>query len=297
MNGLERETVIKSIFEHQETKAMPIQAGKYYELEVLRKKEAGLYLDDGADGILLPTRYASPALRQGDIVKVFVYHDSEDRLIATTLQPKAVKGEIVLLNVVDTSPFGAFMDWGLPKDLFVPKASMKTPFRKGGAYLVQLTTDSKSGRLMGTQYFDANLGNEELTVKEKEIVTLTVYRQTDIGYVMIINHRHTGVLHDNEVYQSLETGDIRDGYISKIRPDNTIDVRLGKPGFIRTDTEADKILVQLHKAGGFLPYHDKTDPAVLYEKFGISKKAFKQAIGRLYKERKIIIMPEGCRLV
>ena len=275
---------------------MPLQAGEYHELKVLRKKEAGLYLDDGAEGILLPVRYASPTLQTGDVVKVFVYHDSEDRPIATTLHPKGEKGEIVLLQVVDTSPYCAFMDWGLPKDLFVPKAAMKTAFRKGGSYLIQITTDPKSGRLMGTQYFDADLQNDPLTVKEKEIVHLTVYRETDIGYVMIINHRHTGVLHHNEVYQPLQPGDVREGYISKIRPDYTIDVRLGKPGFIRTDAEAEKILDQLHKAGGFLPYHDKTDPAVLYEKFGMSKKAFKQAIGRLYKERKIVITPQGCRL-
>ncbi len=275
---------------------MQLQVGEYHELRVLRKKEAGLYLDDGAEGLLLPSRYASPSLQTGDLVKVFVYHDSEDRPIATTLHPKAILREIVLLKVADTSPYGAFMDWGLPKDLFIPKAGMKTPFRKGGSYLVQITADPKSGRLMGTQYFDSDLKNELLTVKEKELVHLTVYRETDIGYVMIINHRHTGVLHHNEVYQSLETGAIREGYISKIRPDNTIDVRLGKPGFIRTDTEAEKILEQLHKAGGFLPYHDKTDPAIIYEQLGMSKKAFKQAIGRLYKERKIMITPQGCKL-
>lgn len=274
-----------------------IKVGQFNTLEVLRLKEAGAYLDDGNDGILLPKRYVPKGIKAGDILNVFVYHDSEDRLIATTEQPKALLGEIAQLQVAGLSQIGAFMDWGLPKDLFVPRSAMRSPFRQGGYYLIYLTTDPKSGRLMGTEYFDHVLNNENLSVREKEKVELMVYRETDIGYVMIINHRHTGVLHFNEVFKPLAIGDTTEGYIVKIRPDHTIDLRLGKPGFERTDTESEKILSLLHKKDGFLPYHDKSDPQEIYEVFGMSKKAFKMAIGKLYKERKITITSQGIKLI
>jgi predicted RNA-binding protein (virulence factor B family) len=274
-----------------------IKVGQFNTLEVLRLKEAGAYLDDGNDGILLPKRYVPKGIKAGDILNVFVYHDSEDRLIATTEQPKALLGEIAQLQVAGLSQFGAFMDWGLPKDLFVPRSAMRSPFRQGGYYLIYITSDPKSGRLMGTEYFDNVLNNENLSIREKDKVKLTVYRETDIGYVMIINHRHTGILHFNEVYKPLTIGDTTEGYIVKIRPDHTIDLRLGKPGFERTDTESEKILSLLHKKDGFLPYHDKSDPQEIYKVFGMSKKAFKMAIGKLYKERKIIIEPQGIKVL
>jgi predicted RNA-binding protein (virulence factor B family) len=150
---------------------------------------------------------------------------------------------------------------------------------------------------MASQYFDHVLNNDTLTVQEKESVTLTVYRNSEIGYVMIIHHKHEGLLHFNEVYTDLEPGDVVEGYIVKIRPDHTIDVRLGKPGFIRTDAEAEKILELLHQKGGYLPYHDKSDPEEIYRVFGMSKKAFKMAIGRLYKQHKIELTSSGCKLL
>jgi predicted RNA-binding protein (virulence factor B family) len=150
---------------------------------------------------------------------------------------------------------------------------------------------------MATQYFDHVLNNESLTVKEKDLVALTVYRKTDIGYVMIINHLHLGVLHFNEIYKNLEIGEVLEGYIVKIRTDNNIDLRIGKPGFIRTDEEAEKILHLLHQKGGYLPYHDKSDPEEIYAVFGMSKKAFKMAIGRLYKQRSIELTDSGIKLL
>lgn len=274
-----------------------LQAGSYYTLPILRIKEAGAYLDDGENGVLLPARYVPKHAKPGDEIEVFIYHDSEDRIIATAEKPKANAGEIVRLKVAGLSKFGAFLEWGLPKDLFIPASAMRSPLRLGGEYLVYVTIDPKSGRLMATQYFDHVLNNESLTVKEKDLVALTVYRKTDIGYVMIINHRHLGVLHFNEVYTDLEIGDAMEGYIVKIRPDNTIDLRLGKPGYIRTDDEADKILHLLHQKGGYLPYHDKSDPEEIYAVFGMSKKAFKMAMGRLYKQRKIELTDSGCKLL
>lgn len=277
--------------------AMKLEIGQYNNLNVLRIKTAGAYLDDGAEGVLLPSRYVPEGTKPGDPLRVFIYHDSEDRLIATTEIPKAICGDIVMLKVAGLSKFGAFMDWGLPKDLFVPRTAMRSPFRQGGSYLVYLMLDPKSDRIMATQYFDHVLSNESLTVKEKDRVHLTAYRKTDIGYVMIINHRHTGILHFNEIYQSIEPGDEMEGYIVKIRPDHTIDLRLGKPGHERTDTEAIKILHLLEAKGGFLPYHDKTAPEIIYEIFGMSKKAFKMALGRLYKEQKIELTAAGIKSV
>jgi predicted RNA-binding protein (virulence factor B family) len=276
-------------------RVMNLEIGQYNNLKVLRIKTAGAYLDDGAEGVLLPSRYVPGGTKPGDQLRVFIYHDSEDRLIATTEIPKAVCGDIVMLKVAGLSKFGAFMDWGLPKDLFVPRTAMRSPFRQGGSYLLYLMPDPKSGRIMATQYFDHVLTNEPLTVKEKDPVHLTAYRKTDIGYVMIINHRHTGILHFNEIYQSIEPGDEMEGYVVKIRPDHTIDLRLGKPGYERTDTEAIKILSMLESKGGYLPYHDKTAPEMIYEIFGMSKKAFKMAIGRLYKQRKIEITQGGIK--
>lgn len=276
---------------------MPVEVGQYQNLQVLRIKEAGAYLDDGDKGILLPSRYVPRGAKPGDNLRVFIYHDSEDRLIATTENPKVTCYEIALLQVAGLSKFGAFLDWGLPKDLFVPRTAMRTPFRQGGSYLVYVTTDPKTGRLMATEYFDQILSNELITVKEKDPVQLVVYRKTDIGYVMIINAKHTGLLHFNEVFQPLEIGDQVEGYIVKIRPDHGIDLRLGKPGHIRTNSEAEKILSMLESKGGFLPYHDKSDAQEIYEVFGMSKKAFKMAIGRLYKEKKIEITTQGCRLL
>jgi predicted RNA-binding protein (virulence factor B family) len=274
-----------------------LQAGSYYTLPILRIKEAGAYLDDGEKGVLLPSRYVPKEAKPQDELEVFIYHDSEDRLIATTEKPKAKAGEIVQLKVAGVSKFGAFLEWGLPKDLFIPASAMRSPFRLGGEYLVYVTIDPRSGRLMATQYFDHVLDNASLTVKEKDAVALTVYRKTEIGYVMIINHRHLGLLHFNEVYKDLAIGEAVEGYIVKIRPDNNIDLRLGKPGFIRTDEEAEKILHLLHQKGGYLPYHDKSDPEEIYAVFGMSKKAFKMAIGRLFKQRKIELTDLGCKLL
>ncbi|HMO34283.1 MAG TPA: S1-like domain-containing RNA-binding protein [Lacibacter sp.] len=273
-----------------------IQAGNYNRLQVQRLKEAGAYLDDGASGILLPKRFVPRGTRVGDELTVFVYHDSEDRLIATTQHPRAVVGDIALLKVVGNSPHGAFLDWGLMKDLFVPKSKQRTPMRLGGEYLVYLYVDAQTGRVAASQYIEHLLSNEPLTVKEKEVVELLVYRETEIGYEMIINNRHTGLLHFNEVYRPLRTGDRVEGYIKTIRPDHKIDLTLGRPGYTRVEDEAGKILRQLEKNNGFLPYHDKSGADAIYEEFGMSKKAFKMAVGKLYKERIIELVNGGIRL-
>lgn len=275
---------------------MMIQAGKYNTMKVLRKTQIGLYLDDGNTGILLPSRFAPPGAKPGDELKVFVYHDSDNRLIATTQHPKAVVGDIVRLKVVSTTPQGAFLDWGLMKDLFVPKSQQASFMRVGGEYLVQLYIDEQTGRVAATEKIAAHFSNDNLTVKEMEIVELMVLRKTDLGYVTAINDKHTGLLHHADVFTNLNPGDRLTGFIKKIRPDNKIDVMPGKPGFGKVSTEAEKILDLLQKNKGFLPFNDKSDPEEIYAVFGISKKTFKMTTGNLFRERKIVFTDDGIRL-
>ncbi|HXB95431.1 MAG TPA: S1-like domain-containing RNA-binding protein, partial [Puia sp.] len=177
-----------------------IHVGKYNTLKVKKELDFGLILDDGNEGILLPKRFVPKGARPGDDLKVFLYHDGEDRLIATTQQPKGTLDDIVLLRVVTVTPHGAFLDWGLMKDLFVPKSKQLNGMRLGGDYLVKIYLDEKTGRLAATEKIEPFINNDELTVKEKDLVDLVVWRRTDIGYVVIINNRHSGVLHFNEVF-------------------------------------------------------------------------------------------------
>ena len=274
-----------------------IQVGNYNTLKVSRKTDFGFYLDDGEDGILLPKRFVPGGLRIGDEIKVFIYHDSDNRLIATTQEPKGVVGDIVSLKCVSTTEHGAFLDWGLMKDIFVAKSQQLTGMYKGGEYLVKIYIDEQTGRVAATEKIDKQISNDVLTVKEKEEVDLHVQRQTDLGYVMIINGKHTGLLHANEVYRKLYVGNKVKGYIKTIRKDNKIDLVLDKPGYERVSQEEEKILNLLEAKKGFLPYNDKTDPKIIYTVFGMSKKTFKMTIGALYKQRKIELTDKGIKMV
>jgi predicted RNA-binding protein (virulence factor B family) len=245
----------------------------------------------------LPKRFVPAGAKTGDELKVFLYHDGEDRLIATTQQPKGILGDIVKLRCVSVTPQGAFMDNGLMKDIFVPKSKQQRGMIPNGEYLVKIYLDEQTGRLAATERIEQFLGNEELTVKELELVDLIVYRRTDIGYVVIINNRHTGVLHHNEIYRDITAGDRFTGFIKKIYPDNKIDVSAGKPGYNRVEDETQKILRLLKENNGFLPYHDKSDPELIYSFFGMSKKTFKMTVGSLYRQKKVSLEKEGMRLV
>ncbi|HEX8279177.1 MAG TPA: S1-like domain-containing RNA-binding protein [Segetibacter sp.] len=274
-----------------------IKVGDYNVLKVLREADFGFYLDDGAEGVLLPKRFVPEGLKVGDEIKVFIYHDSEGRLIATTQHPKGVVGEIVKLKAITVTNQGAFLDWGLMKDIFVPKSKQLGGMREGAEYLVKIYVDEQTGRVAATEKIEPFLSNENLTVKEKDIVDLVVYRRTDIGYLVIINNKHTGVLHFNEIYQNIGVGDKLKGFIKAIRSENKIDVVAGKPGYNRVEDEAEKILRLLKENNGYLPYHDKSDPDEIYNFFGISKKAFKMATGNLYKQQKILFTKTGIKLL
>jgi predicted RNA-binding protein (virulence factor B family) len=241
----------------------------------------------------LPKRFVPAGLSIGDELEVFVYHDSEDRLIATTQKPFGIVGDIVALKVVSATQQGAFLDWGLMKDLFVPKSKQLSTMRVGGTYIVQIYIDEQTGRVTATEKIEYLLSNEHLDVKEKDPVDLLVYRRTDIGYLCIINGKHTGVLHFSDIYQNIQVGDRLSGYIRKIREENKIDLALGERGYQRVTGEAGKILDLLNQHGGFLPYHDKSDPEDIYDNLGMSKKAFKMAIGNLFKQQLIRIKENG----
>jgi predicted RNA-binding protein (virulence factor B family) len=281
-----------------------IRVGEYNTLPVKKELSFGLILEDGGEGILLPKRFVPRGAKPGDELTVFLYHDGEDRLIATTQLPKGTLGEIVRLQVVSVTPLGAFLDWGLMKDLFVPKSKQLSGMRLGGEYLVKIYLDEKTGRLAATEKIEPFLSNENLTVKDNDMVDLTVYRRTDIGYVVIINNLHTGVLHFNEIYRDIAIGDRFRGFIKNILPadqspsgETQIDVAAGRPGYDRVEDAADKVLRLLEENKGRLPYHDKSDPESIYSFFGMSKKTFKMTTGKLYKERKINLTPTGIELL
>ncbi|MFN4973799.1 MAG: S1 RNA-binding domain-containing protein [Bacteroidota bacterium] len=275
----------------------PITAGQYHLLKVKRRADFGFYLDDGGEGLLLPIKLAPRNLKTGDEVKVFVYHDSENRLIATTQQPKAVVGDIALMQVVAVTGQGAFLDWGLMKDLFVPVSQQLGVMRKGGEYLVKLYIDEMTGRVAATEKIEPQLNREPLNLKEMDPVDLIAYRTSELGWVMIINNAFTGILHSSDIFTPILKGDHLKGYIKKIRPDNKIDLALGVPGYAQVEGEADKILRLLEENRGFLPYNDKSAPEDIYGFFGMSKKTFKMTTGHLYKQKRIAFTDTGIQLL
>lgn len=274
-----------------------IKVGDYNTLKVIRAVDFGFYLDDGQEGILLPKRFIPAGLVIGDEVKVFIYHDSESRLLATTQHPAGKVGDVVKMKALTVTEHGAFLDWGLMKDIFVPKSKQLGGMLLGAEYLVKIYIDEQTGRVAATEKIEPFLSNEVLSVKEGEEVDMVVFRRTDIGYLMIINNLHTGVLHFNEIYRNIGTGDKIKGFIKKIRPDNTMDVVAGKMGYTRVEDGSEKIVRLLNENNGYLPYHDKSAPEEIYDFFGMSKKAFKMATGNLYKQQKIVLTKTGIKLV
>ena len=276
-----------------------VKAGTYNTLQVLRQVEFGVYLEDGGEGILLPKRFVPAAAKVGDNIKVFIYFDGEDRLIATTQQPYGIVGDIVKLKALTVTQQGAFLDWGLMKDLFVPKSQQLQPMQPNGEYLIKIYVDEQTGRIAATERIEQALQNVQLTVTELQEVELIVLRRSDIGYVVIINKQHTGILHHNEIYRTIGVGDTFPGFIKKVYPlddvNNSfrIDVVAGKQGYQRVEGESEKILRLLQENNGHLPYHDKTDPDTIYNVFGMSKKTFKMTLGKLYREQKIMLVNGG----
>jgi len=277
-----------------------VDLGNYNELEIAREVDFGFYLTSEDGDILLPAKYVPEGAKVGDFVRVFVYRDSEDRVIATNLTPYATVREFACLTCTDTAPFGAFLDWGLEKDLLVPLHNQKNKMQAGHKYCVYIYLDETSDRVVATSKLGKYIHNEDgITLSENEEVQLLVAGLTDIGIKVIINNKYMGMLYKNEVFQDLQLGDKLTGYIKTIRPDNKIDVTLRKPGttILTESSEAgERILNLLHKGSGWLPLSDNSTPEDIYKLLGMSKKNFKRAIGGLYREGKIELTDDSIRL-
>ncbi len=275
-----------------------VTIGRSYKLKVAKAVDFGFYLDAGELGeVLLPMKYAPEGLTAGEEIEVFLYLDSNGLPVATTQTPRVQVGEFAYLKVVDTTDVGAFLDWGMDKDLLVPFAEQHRPMEVGHSYLVFLYIDKNDGRIVASSKVDKFLDDDKPHhFKPRQAVDLIIANSTDLGYKAIINHSHWGVLYKNEVFQRLSFGQSIKGFIQRIRPDGKIDLTL-QGGLVSRDKNAETILNYLKKQNGFAPVHDKSDPNVISDLFGMSKGAFKKAIGGLYKQRLIAIEKDGIRLL
>ncbi|SKB53035.1 CvfB family protein [Dyadobacter psychrophilus] len=272
--------------------------GKYNHLTIERLTSVGMFLSDiEGEEVLLPNQYLTDEMQIGDNIKVFVYLDSEDRPVATTETPKIIRNEFAFLEVTDVTEHGAFMDWGLIKDLFVPFREQSTPMQVGEWHVVFLYLDQKSSRLIASTKIDRFLENERLTVAEGDQVDLLIFSKSDLGYNAIVNQYHKGLIYANEVFREIKIGDSLKGYVKKIREENKLDLSLQKTGYEVVEPTAQFILDELKKADGFLNLSDSSSPEDIYKKLQISKKVFKKAIGGLYKQGLIKIGDDGIRLV
>lgn len=275
-----------------------IELGKFNTLEILRHTSVGLFLGAGEhSGILLPNKYVPKEYTIGDNLTVFCYLDHDERPVATTLEPDIIVNEFQLLKVVEVNEFGAFMDWGLEKHLLVPFREQRNKMREGQWYVVYCYLDERSNRLVASNKLDKFLSNEELSVRVWEEVELVVTRQTDLGWEVIINNRHKGLVYFNEVFKKISVGDIMPGVVKAIRGDNKIDVSLQPLGQKILEPAANKIYKTLKHHKGFLPLNDKSNPEIIKEELQMSKKTFKKGIGALYKARKIDIKSDGIYLI
>lgn len=274
-----------------------ISIGRFNILKIDRRTNVGLYLTDGEQDILLPKKYLPHTYEIGEDMEVFVYLDHEERPVATTIEPYIFLHEFALLKVNYVNDFGAFMDWGLEKDLFVPFREQARPMREGNYYIVYMYMDEKTNRLVGSSKLNQFLNNTELTVKVGEEVDLIVTHITEAGINVIINEKHKGLMYQNEIFEDFRTGDRIIGYIKNIRPDGKIDVSRSKTGFEKITDNTSKIIEELQYNNGFLGLNDKSHPDEIKTVLGMSKKTFKQIIGVLYKERKILIKEDGIHLL
>ncbi|MDR1357130.1 MAG: GntR family transcriptional regulator [Tannerellaceae bacterium] len=273
------------------------EIGKYNTLKVVKDLDFGLYLD-GGEGveILLPARYVPRNTKPGDEVEVFIYHDNEGRVIATTARPLAIAGEFSFMEVRSVNQTGAFLNWGIMKELLVPFREQKAPMQEGRRYLVYVHVDHVTGRIVASARIDKYLDNVMPAYVHGQEVSLLVADETDMGYKVIINNLHWGLVYRSETFRSIEKGERLKGYIKSVREDEKIDVSLTPPGYRKVKGVTASILESLKAHGGFLPVHDKSDPGEIYALFGCSKKAFKQAVGALYKDGVITIEASGIRL-
>ena len=275
-----------------------IKLGEYNLLEVVKEVDFGVYLDGSEDGeILLPTRYVPQGCKPGDVLNVFIYLDMDERLIATTLQPYVKVGEFACLEVAWVNQYGAFLDWGLMKDLFVPFREQKMKMLKGNSYVVHVHLDEDSYRIVASAKVEKYLSKDMPEYNAGDEVEILVWQKTDLGYKVIVDNKFGGMIFKNEIFTDVRIGMKMPAYIKQVRPDGKIDLELQKGGVKKVEDFADTLLEYIRGNGGSTPLNDKTEADVIYNTFGVSKKTFKKAVGDLYKKRLIVLEGEqGIRL-
>jgi predicted RNA-binding protein (virulence factor B family) len=272
--------------------------GRYNKLRIIKRADIGVFLDGDQFGdILLPRKYAPESMRIGDEVEVFLYNDSEDRIIATTLKPKAQVGECAYLKVVSSSKFGAFLDWGLPKDLLVPFSEQQKPMEKGYSYAVYLFVDEETERIAASTKLEQHLSVDVSGFKPQQKVDLLIYGKSDLGFKAVINGTHLGQLFEGETFQRLHFGEQLKGYIRQVRVDGKIDLMLQLPSELTRDNLGEAIIDQLRQNDGVSTLTDKSPPDDIYQAYGVSKASYKKALGKLYKQRRIAIEKQQITLL
>lgn len=276
---------------------MALKLGKINTMKVLRKVDFGMYLEGGPTGdILLPKRYIPKGTKIGDELDVFIYLDQDERPIATTQKPLAMVGDFAYLRVAWTNEHGAFLDWGLMKDVFCPFREQKMRMEKERSYIVHIHLDEDSYRIVASAKIEHFLSKEAPEYKKGDKVDILVWQKTDLGFKVIIDNKFQGLIYNDQVFRNLHTGDRAKAYISAIRPDGKIDVALQKEGREQTLDFAERLYEYLFKHDGYCPYTDKSAAEDIYAEFNVSKKVFKKAVGDLYKRRLITLAPDGIEL-
>lgn len=276
---------------------MQIELGKYNQLEVVKEVDFGVYLNGGEEGeILLPKRYVPEGCKPGDVLNVFIYLDNEERLIATTLQPLVQVGEFACLEVAWVNEFGAFLDWGLMKDLFVPFREQKMKMQKGHRYVIHAHVDEESYRIMASAKIERYLSKEMPDYEPGQEVEVMVWQKTDLGYKVIVENRYGGLVYQNEIFQPLQPGMKLTAYVRQVREDGKIDLALQQDGQRKVKDFSDVLLQFIKEQGGYTTLNDKSAAEIIYDTFGVSKKTFKKAVGDLYKKRLVVLEEGGIRL-
>ncbi|SHF89682.1 hypothetical protein SAMN05444349_1445 [Bacteroides faecichinchillae] len=273
---------------------MSIELGKFNQLEVVKQVDFGMYLDGGEEGeILLPSRYVPEDCKVGDILNVFLYLDIEERLIATTLTPLVQVGQFACLEVAWVNQFGAFLNWGLMKDLFVPFREQKMKMQVGKKYVVYAYIDEESYRIVASAKVERYLSKDKAEYLSGDKVDILIWQKTDLGFKAIIDNKYSGLLYDNEIFSTLETGMKMKAFVKQVREDGKIDLMLQKTGFDRVGDFSKVLLEYIEEQGGRISLNDKSPADEIYAVFGVSKKTFKKGVGDLYKKHLIILKEDG----
>ena len=274
-----------------------IEIGRYHRMRIDRETEPGLFLSNEAgDDILLPNKYVPETYKIWDEFDVYVYLDHEERPVATTLKPFIELNNFGYLRCTTVSDIGAFLDWGLEKELFVPFAQQARPMKKDSWYIVYMYLDEKTNRLAATSKTMKYLSNEDITVKKFDKVEVLISHITDRGANAIVNSKHKGLIYKEDIFEDIRTGDKLEAWVKKVRPDGKLDIILQEEGYKSIEPNAQYIFEELQANDGFMPLHDKSAPEDIQSQLGLSKKSFKKAIGTLYRDRKILIKEDGIYL-